>query len=261
MFKIPSRYMMMLFLIGGAASLIGIISSAVYHQPEVTTAQPQPQQPLQPQQSPQQGQLQSPNTAPPTLGKRPAAPQGLQQQKADVGTLVQIQQDKELVNRLFPYIIQKIDGKTLAQKIDAATLLQKIDGKMLAQKVFPYLDLNVAAIERPGQVSNVDITGFRTKTTLVKASCAPEESLVGGAMALHNVAELHSFQRSERPQEPNSWAIITSFDGDGSIRSFAECLKVELALKDVQQQSQQPPPSPSQPPGGPPLRPPPEFGK
>jgi hypothetical protein len=230
-----------------AASLIGV-SSIMTGQPQISIAQPQPQ--------PQQQQIQSP--APSTLGKRLTSPQGMQQQQqSNVGTLVQIQQDKELVNRLFPYIIQKIDGKTLAQKIDAATLLQKIDGKMLTEKVFPYLDLNVATIERQGQGSNVDITGIRTKTTIVKASCAPGESLVGGAMALHNVDELHSFRRSEQPQEPNSWAIITSFTSDGSIRSFVECLKVELAVKDVQQQPQQP----SQPPGGPPLQPPPGFGK
>src|SRR5918998_1757770 len=111
-----------------AASLIGI-SSAINYQPEVTIAQPQPQQ------SPQQGQLQSPSTAPNIIGKR-QSPQGLQQQ-SNVATLIQIQQDKALVDRLFPYIIEKIDGKTLAQKIDAATLLQKMDGKMLTQKVFP----------------------------------------------------------------------------------------------------------------------------
>jgi hypothetical protein len=116
MFRKSLVFMMLL-----ASSLIGI-SSAAHHQPEVAIAQPQPQQPLQPQQSPQQGQLQSPNTASPTLGKRLTSPQGMQQQQqSNVGTLVQIQQDKALVDRLFPYIIQKIDGKTLAQKIDAAT--------------------------------------------------------------------------------------------------------------------------------------------
>ncbi|HEU4824752.1 MAG TPA: hypothetical protein VFS97_15115 [Nitrososphaeraceae archaeon] len=57
--------------------------------------------------------------------------------------MIQIKEDKELINRLFPYIIQKIDGKTL---------LQKIDGKLLAQKVFPYLDLNVILTQRPGQI-------------------------------------------------------------------------------------------------------------
>jgi hypothetical protein len=99
-----------------AASLIGI-SSATYIQPEVATGQPQQQQ------------VQSPNTAPLTLGKRLTGPQGQQQQQSNVGTLVQIQQDKALVDRLFPYIIQKIDGKTLAQKMDAG---------LLAQKMFPY---------------------------------------------------------------------------------------------------------------------------
>jgi hypothetical protein len=234
-----------------AASLIGI-GSAAHHQSETAIAQPQSQQ----------GQIQSPNTAgSPTLGNRFTSPQGMQQQqKSDVPTAIQIREDRALVDRLFPYIIQKIDGKTLAQKIDAATLLQKIDGKMLTEKVFPYLDLNVATIERPGQGSNVDITGLKTRTTIVKASCAPGESLVGGAMALHNVDELLSFRRSEQPQEPNSWAIITSFTSDGSIRSFVECLKVELTLKDVQQLQQQTQ-QPSQPPGGPPLQPPPGFGK
>src|SRR5919107_5353541 len=132
-----------------AASLIGI-GSAAHHQPEVAIAQPQP---LQPQQSPQQGQLQSPNTAAsPTLGKRLTSPQGMQQQqKSDVVTAIQIREDRALVDRLFPYIIQKIDGKTLAQKIDAATLLQKIDAKTLAGKVLPFLDIKVTLTYREGE--------------------------------------------------------------------------------------------------------------
>src|SRR5919109_3556588 len=134
-----TKYSVLMMLIIVTASLVGI-SSSIYKPANVET---QPQ-------SPQQGQLQSPNTAaPPTLGKRLTGPQGQQQQQSNVGTLVQIQQDKALVDRLFPYIIQKIDGKTLAQKIDVATLLQKIDAKTLAAKVLPYLDVNVVAIERP----------------------------------------------------------------------------------------------------------------
>jgi hypothetical protein len=54
-----------------AASLIGI-SSATYIQPEVATGQPQQQQ------------LQSPSSAPPTLGKRLTGPQGQQQQQSNV---------------------------------------------------------------------------------------------------------------------------------------------------------------------------------
>jgi hypothetical protein len=99
---------------------------------------------------------------PPTIGKRLTSPQGAQQQQqSHVGTLIQIQQDKELVNRLFPYIIQKIDGKTLAQKID---------GGLLAQKIFPYLDL----------ISTVNIRYGPYQEVVSSARCLPGEKLVGG---------------------------------------------------------------------------------
>ena len=92
----------------------------------------------------------------------------------------------------------------------------------------PFLDLSVTTIERPGQEAKVDITGpFGEKTALVKASCAPGEKLVGSGMHFFNMGELDGFQRTD----PNTWAIITTFHSDGSIASFAECLKVELALK------------------------------
>ncbi len=104
-----------------AASLIGI-SSAAYHRPEIAVGQPQQQQQQQP-----------PSTAPNIIGKRLTSPQ--QQQQSNIETLVQIQQDKALVDRLFPYIIQKIDG---------ATLLQKIDAKTLAGKLLPHMQVKVS---------------------------------------------------------------------------------------------------------------------
>ena len=185
-----------------------------------------------------------------------------QQQQSNVGTLVQIQQDKELVNRLFPYIIQKIDGKTLAQKIDAATLLQKIDAKTLAAKVLPYLDVNVVAIERPGPTYNIDITGLAERRTIAKASCAPEESLIGGGFdrsGSEHAAPFYSHKESlfnpdtKRwfvPPDTKTWMATTYFESDGSITTYAECLKVELGLNPTYQA-----------PGGPPLQPPPGFGK
>jgi hypothetical protein len=236
-----------------AASLIGI-GSAAYHQPEVAIAQPQPPQ--------------SPNTAaPPTLGKRLTGPQGQQQQQSNTATLVQIQQDKELVNRLFPYIIQKIDGKTLAQKIDATTLLQKIDARALAAKVLPHLDVKVNAMERPGPRHNIDITGLAERRTIAKASCAPEEALVGGGFYVtgyDSAAPIRSHKDSFFSPETKTfvvspdtktWAAEIVFDNDGSITTHAECLKVELALKEIPQ------PPPSQPPGGPPLQPPSNLGR
>ena len=242
-----------------AASLIGT-SSAAHHQPEVAIAQPQPlQQPLQPQQSPQQGQLQSPNTAAsPTLGKRFISPQGMQQQQqSNIPTVVQIQQDKELVNRLFPYIIQKIDGKTLAQKIDAATLVQKIDAKTLAAKVLPYLDIKVNVVEKEGQKAKrgtntgLAVLDKSKKSSNMYASCAPDETLVSGGF----VAGRETVWASKLFR-PNEWFIGGSLGPGESAASYANCLHAELSLRE-----EPPPPPPSRPPGGAPLQPPPEFGK
>jgi hypothetical protein len=74
-------------------------------------------------------------------------------------------------NRVFPLIIKKIDG---------TTLLQKIDENLLAQKVFPYLNVNVVATQRVGQVSDEKVSGIKFKTAQATASCAPDEIAVGG---------------------------------------------------------------------------------
>ena len=246
-----------------AASLIGI-GSAANHQPEVAVTQPQPQQPLQ---SPQQGQIQSPNTAAsPTLGKRLTSPQGMQQQqKSSAPTAVQIVQDKELVNRLFPYIIQKIDGKTLAQKIDAATLVQRIDAKTLANKVLPFLDANVILTERAGEATTVKVSrtlGIKgTGSGTARATCAADEIAVSGGVA-HDFRDPPYVVDFRRLPNLNSWEVYSWFTNDGRVAAIAECLKIELSLREeARQPPPPPPPPPSQPPGGPPLQPPPGFGK
>jgi hypothetical protein len=44
------------------------------------------------------------------------------------------------------------------------------------------LDVKVNTIERPGPQYNIDITGLVGKRQTAKASCAPEEGLVGGGL-------------------------------------------------------------------------------
>src|SRR5215203_2821776 len=129
MSKKYSTFMMVLL---GAASLIGI--SSIYQPTNVGT---QPQQQLVPP-----GQIQK--QPPIVTQQQPQSTTGkiITQQRAE--TLAQAMEDKQLLDRLFPQIIKRIDG---------ATLLQKIDAKLLAQKVFPNLDLTVVSTERPGQVS------------------------------------------------------------------------------------------------------------
>jgi hypothetical protein len=195
-----------------AASLIGI-SSATYIQPEVATGQPQQQQ------------VQSPNTAPLTLGKRLTGPQGQQQQQSNVGTLVQIQQDKALVDRLFPYIIQKIDGKTLAQKMDAG---------LLAQKMFPYLDI----------IPTVTIRYGPYKEVVSSARCLPGEQLVGGGYQYGGPTE--AIVTKTYPYSDNQglgW--LSTYNAgeidDAKIVSYVTCLSTRIALKGVQEPATPPP--------------------
>jgi hypothetical protein len=193
-----------------AASLIGI-SSATCIQPEVATGQPQQQQ-----------QVQSPSNAPNIIGKRSTSPQGLQQQQqSNVGTVVQIQQDKALVDRLFPYIIQKIDGKTLAQKID---------GGLLAQKVFPYLDIISTVAVRYGPYQEV----------VSSARCLPGEKLVGGGYQYGGPTD--AIVTKTYPYSDNQGLGWQSTYNAGEIDnakivSYVTCLSQRIALKGVQEPS------------------------
>jgi hypothetical protein len=146
-----------------AASLIGI-SSAAHHQPEVASGQPQtPQQ--------QQPQVQSPSNAPNIIGKRLTSPQEAQKE-SNIGTIIQMKQDKALVDRLFPYIIQKIDGKTLLQKIDARTL---------AAKVLPYLDIENSVT--PSSRGLTTTIGEGQRPFPLTSNCAEGSVLTGGGFS------------------------------------------------------------------------------
>jgi hypothetical protein len=215
-----------------AASLIGI-STAAYHQLEVTIAQPQqPSGSPQQQQQQQQQQLQSPNTAPPTLGKRLTSPQGMQQQQqSDVGTLVQRQQDKALVDRLFPYIIQKIDGQTL---------LQKIDAKTLAAKVFPHIQVKVSG-SGPAYSEDIKVSkGALDSDTYhhVYAKCPPGDLLWGGGGHVRD-KYLNDWRRSPEDnwlvesgiaETGNQWKITAKMSSAGDVYAEAICRKITLEL-------------------------------
>jgi hypothetical protein len=70
---------------------------------------------------------------------------------------------------------------------------------------------------------------------MAKASCDPEESLVGDGFwvtGLDHAAPIYSHGESFFSQDTKTWAAETVFDHDGSITTYAVCLKVELALKE-----------------------------
>jgi hypothetical protein len=214
---------MMLLIV--AASLVGISSNSIY-QPANVKSQPQ-----QPQQQPQPKQR----------------IEGLLTREQ--GGAGQYMADTELVDRIMPLIVKRIDDKTLAQKIDVATLLQKIDAKTLAAKVLPYLDIKVVVTDRPGQTSIVKIGTLNTRAVgQTFAGCNQDETVVSGGfyneVPQNSEADPLIFEKVQ-----NQWKTAILFTEDGKVHSYANCLKVGLGLKEEQQLEQLPP-------GGPPLQPP-----
>jgi hypothetical protein len=200
------------------ASLIGIGSAANY-QPEVTIAQPQPQTPQQ-----QQPQLQSP--APSTLGKRLTGPQGQQQQQSNTGTLVQIQQDRELVNRLFPYIIEKIDGNTL---------IQKIGPKRLAEIMLQHTQLKYGTEPRESAIVDVKKSGPAPPASYHQAiaTCPPGSKITGGGVVIMAYGQKgqglfagpadNQIVESRYGNLGNTWLGVVRMESSGSFYTQAVC--------------------------------------
>jgi hypothetical protein len=204
-----------------AASLIGI-GSAIHHQPETSIGQPQqsPAQPLQPQQ-PQQ-QAQSPSTAPHTLGKRLT------------------QADQALLDRLFPHIIGKLDGETLAQKIDAETLINKIGGKRLAEIVLPHIQVSVGAAPAYTQKTTVNKDALAPDTyhTVSVATCPPGTRVFGGGGHVLDRSLNNPRNNAEDNQivesgvsDRGGWKITAKMSSSGDVYGYALCGKATLSIR------------------------------
>jgi hypothetical protein len=137
--------------------------------------------------------------------------------------------DNQLLNRLMPEIIKRIDVKLILT-------------------------------QRPGKIVSVEVGDLMSRGVADgQASCPPGETAVSAGID-HNLVRSNPYIWTvKRIPNSNTWDFSTIFEGDGGkLRTYVECLKVELSLKSAPQPQPQ---QPSPPPGGPPLRPPPEFGK
>jgi hypothetical protein len=226
-----SSVFMMLLLV--TASIIGI--STVYKPVDVETQRQQPQQMVpnsgkilgQQQQQPQQ---QAPGT------------QGLVTQK-EFQTTSQILADTLLLDRLFPQIVKRLDGKTLATK------------------VLPYLDIRATVSPRyaqpleynaPADVArDLGLTG-QGPAQISKVGCNEGEMAVGGGFSFRGDPQ-DDYLSLSGPNGQNEWASGAVFAEGGTIQSYVSCLTINVGLKNVQPQP------PSQPPGGPPLQAPPNL--
>jgi hypothetical protein len=212
MFKKSSIFMMLL-----AASLV-VISSTQSQLKVVVGQGPLPVQPLQKdsqilaQQSQQQQQQQ----------------QGLITQEQSK-RLTQIMADAQLLDRLFPQIIKRLDGKTLATK------------------VLPYLDITAVINPRYSQPLNYDapadvardlgLTG-QEPARISKVKCNEGEIAVGGGFSFRGDPQ-DDYLSISGPSGQNEWASGAVFTEGGTIQAYVTCLTINIGLKNIQTQSQQ----------------------
>jgi hypothetical protein len=232
--------LMTMLLIATAVSLVGI-SNIIYKPANIQAqAQQQPQQQL-----PNAGQvlkkqpLQLQKPQPLGTGGKPL----MTQQRAE--TLNQALADKQLLDRLFPQIIKRIDGKTLATK------------------VLPYLDISANVISRDGPAATIKrsnpIIGQTGSSPLSStAKCNDGEIAVGGGYDFQSdPADSYVSSNAPTQPEPNGWNTASQMKDDGRIKASVLCLTINVGLKNVQQSQQPPLPGPLRPPselGGPIVR-------
>jgi hypothetical protein len=155
-------------------------------------------------------------------------------------TAQQALQDRQLVDRLMPEIIKRIDVK-------------------------------LVLTQRPGQIGLVK-ESVSTWVNL-RVPCQPGETAVSaGFNGELGLPTWDVFRMWRVDPNSNVWNMALLFEDGGTVKTYAECLKVELSVRPVtafqpgslgyltELYPSQPKP-PTQPPGGPPLQPPPEFGK
>jgi hypothetical protein len=236
---------LMMLLIVVTASLVGITN---IYKPADVQAQVQPKQ-LRPNAGQALNQQQSPPAGAQQRQQQLERPvQGaLERQQSTLQTAMQSIQDKQLAQRILPYIIKGIDGKTL---------LQKIDAKTLAAKVLPYLEISANVITRDGPTANLKrtnpIIGATGSSPLSStAKCNDYEIAVGGGFRFNSDPE-ESYVSQNIHTQPNGWYAASQMKASGNLQATVTCLMINVGLKNVQQ-----PQPPSPPPGGPPLQPPP----
>jgi hypothetical protein len=142
------------------------------------------------------------------------------------------EEDMLLADRIFPYLIQKMDAKTLQ------TLIQKVDGKVLAAKILPHLQVRVGAsaayapnVEVKKEVAAPD---SYHKTSVM---CPPGTAVFGGG---GHVRDTH-FNDPRYDAADNQivesgvgnrggWMITAKMDSSGSLYGYALCGRATLGL-------------------------------
>jgi hypothetical protein len=161
--------------------------------------------------------------------QQPSKASQVLQPRTSIGQYVQ---DTELVDRIFPLIIQKIDGRTLAQKIDVATLLQKIDAQTLAAKVLPYIQVVVPVRDVYGPLLKVSKSGFAPDTfERTSAKCPTGDTAVGGGLLITTQAGGNG-DNGIASLAPRASIVdgLAKMGKSGEIMAVAKCLRPEAIV-------------------------------
>ena len=221
-----------------AASLV-VISTAQIQLKVVVGQGPSPVQPLQKDsqilaQQPQQ-QQQPPATTTTTLptAQSPNQSQMVRQQPGLPAKITQLsEEDMLLADRIFPYLIEKMDAKTLQ------TLIEKIDGKLLAAKILPHIRIKVGA--SPAYTPNIEVkkdVAAPDSYHKTSAMCPPGTSVFGGGGHVRDTSNNDVSRSAPDNQIVESgvgyrggWTITAKMDSSGSVYGYALCGRATLEL-------------------------------
>jgi hypothetical protein len=140
----------------------------------------------------------------------------ISKQTSDI--VMQSMQDDQLVERIFPLIVNKLDG---------ATILKKVDGQQLLEKVLPYLDIKLVGREQLGTTSIVKVSGLATnfKPAQSHAECNGDEIASGGGFDTTGFI-------SKSARSANGWyAMAGSEHNDFQLQDNVQCIKIEVGIK------------------------------
>lgn len=142
---------------------------------------------------------------------------------------IQLLNDAELVDRILPLIVEKIDVNML---------IAKADGQQLLKKVLPYLDVKVTAYQREGDTKSYKLGSGGSNSGFGLAKCESGDQLVGGGIWSPNSAVegiWGSVKLSGAFPEPSgdTWRTMYFLKRDDTVTVYAQCLKTEVGIRQI----------------------------
>lgn len=143
-----------------------------------------------------------------------------------------------MVDRIFPHIINKIDGKTL---------LQKIDAKQLIQKILPHIQVTLRIGDSYSPLVQVNKAGLTSDTFHVaEARCPAGTRVMGGGAQISPgrapPSSFYDFNAQDAadnnivalmPIPTSRLGMVAKMETTGNMMAYATCLNpyAELSIK------------------------------